>query len=561
MRRSTMKLRENLKNNLTSLLGSAFSYDEYQKGFLAFEKLLCIEDKSSSFNQDYAEYLNGLNDNFKTWDAGACCELEGFLEKIERLKGQDTEGVYLIDLYTRLGFYDWLNEEDVKKARALDPINSSNADNRPGCGGFHFMMGEKNFVDASIYKDCGHFFANYITAYQLRNGPKAHDMAVGSFSKKIEYITSLFIVYLDQCLKNYDLINTRADDDILNKAINYVDYSNERLEDLGDFNKHFLQLEWFDENNSVLDCHFTRCVKFIGEAGLGKTTQMRKMYYTALEEVSNGSLEALPVWINLSDMSGTQDISLENKISESLSDYKDYYELLLEKNKIMLFLDGYNEVLTTDTKDAVKRNLARDIDEIHERYPSVFISMTDRMKKSNPRCLMDNVSIYTYNGLSREQIKQYVKKKTDDSTSEIIIDYLNGDNSAWLGNSMIIPEKINSLIRLIKNNTLPTSEKDFYDRYLDFILERERRDKKETRIDDLMYLLYILSQELSGYDDEKTRNEIVKLWQSEGNVGDLRETNRLFDLAVELPILIPGKSDNTFRFAFQQYYERIVSGL
>lgn len=292
---------------------------------------------------------------------------------------------------------------------------------------------------------------------------------------------------------------------------------------------------------------------------MGKTTQMRKMYLHLLEQVAAGEVKLLPIWIKLSDLSEIETLSLKDKILEALDEYAQYYSLLLKNNTLALFLDGYNEVLTKDLQDMIKRTLSKAIDELHKNYPKLLIVMTDRTTKSTPPCLTRDVQIYTFTGMTRDEMLRYFELKTTPWQNAKLNEYLSSAHSAWLNSITIIPEKLNSLITLLpqedkKDNEvhLPHSEEDFYKQYLDCILEREEILNKETRVDDLKFLLFTLISQMSDPNDEKTMNEILSIWLP--LAGSLPEARRLLKLALELPILVPGRSDNSYRFAHTQYF-------
>lgn len=540
---------QELANCLKSMLEDAFSEEEFQKGIEAFENLINIEDDKSDFNQEYGLELNKSNFLAPEWNFDLMCKLEGFFKKLEMLKGNNDDEITLKEYYIKLGFFDWLNEEDIKMARANDAINSIHSNNLNAKDGFQLAE-----ADASQYKKCSHHFYSYIIAYQLRNRVQKYDNK--DFCFRFEKIKSLFIVYIDQCIKNGELINESYEKELLSKRIDYVKFANERMGDYQNFNREFLQLAWCDEKDAQFAYEFNSCVKFIGEAGMGKTTQMRKMYFELLDSVSKNERSVLPLWIKLSDMNEIQDISLEEKVKNLLGEYGQYYELLLKRNVIVLFLDGYNEIVLNDKNEVVKKRLARDVDDIHKEYPQTIIAMTDRRKKSTPSCLIENVKVFTLSGFSKKEISDYISLKTDGEMLRKIMQYINGKGAEWINHINIIPAKINSLIELISNDIIPSSEDDFYDKYLEFILEREEYEKKETRIAELKYSLYILAQNLNHPQDEKSHNEIINLWK-ENCFRDVSEALRIFDLATELPILVPGVSDNAYRFAYSQYYFKI----
>ena len=181
----------------------------------------------------------------------------------------------LMDFYTKISFFEWLDKEDIKSARAQDPANCANAENRRNGENFHLAA-----ADYSKYEKCSNHFDSYIVVYQMRNREKAHDNPVASsYSTRLRMVTSLFVVYIHQCIENSELIDNGYEQELLSRRIDYVKYANDLTDAIDGFNNSFLQLTWFDKNNEPFSYEFDSCVKFIGEAGMGKTTQMKKMYY------------------------------------------------------------------------------------------------------------------------------------------------------------------------------------------------------------------------------------------------------------------------------------------
>lgn len=542
------RVSEEFRANVKSLVGDVFSNEDYAKGMEAFENLINIEDEVSNFNSEYGKYLNETSLIDPSWDIYTGCRIEGLLKKIEKIKGNNIDGVMLQGFYTRLGFYNWLNEPEVIAARAKDDINSSNANNDRYQEGFHLAE-----ADANAYEGCPHHMKAYITAYQLRNRIKAHDNPDNAdLLKRFDNIKSLFIVYLDQCIINHDLICNTYVSELVGNKIDFKAYAKDKLDGLNGFLDTFLQLKWEDDDKDTFNYDYTNSVKFIGEAGMGKTTQMRRMYYQLLIDVAEGNRKVIPIWIELKEVPESC-CSLEGLLGMYLGEYSHYYKLMIEKNIIALFLDGYNEILDEN----VRRIVASEVDNLHKTHPEILIAMTDRSKKSNPPCLHKNTVAYTFNGLSKDEIEKYALIKCDDDKKDEILAYLK--KTDWIYSTSMIPEKMNNLIELLSDGIEPENEDEFYDVYLEYILDREADEKKETRIEDLKFCLGELTQIMSDPRDEKTRNEIIKLWQPL-NKNDLHAAQDLFDLAVKLPILKSGMGNNTYKFVHPQYFVKCEEG-
>lgn len=521
--------------DIYSVVNKYISEEDFKDGITLLEKLINISSKKEGFNIAYGEMLNRINIWDPSSDIKGLCHLEEFLAKLFEVSGNQKEG--MLDYYTGIGFYDMLENPEVAKARLQDQENKKG-------GAFHL-----NDAEAKCYKDCPNYFYHYIVAYQLRNSSH-HVSDIDFMDDRLQKITSMFVVYLDQCLKNKEAIEKAFEEDVLKTNIDYDKFVEQAYKELADFEKTFLQLVWVDEKENAPDYDQECCFKFIGEAGAGKTTQMKKKYWEEVKAVAEKKRESLPIWINLGELNGIEEATLEQKIRTALDQYSEFYEVLLKYNKISLYLDGYNEVLLgrTDKQDSIKKTLASDIDEIHKKYPKVPIFLTDRKHITNPPCLKYRVKVCHYNGMSMEDIYQYCNKKMDQEDLQKMNDYLKSENASWLEREVKIPGKIDKLISLVLEGIQPTSEIEFYTEYLEFILDREWNEKKETRLDDLRYLLHKLAKNLNGSSDEKSEYEILDLWSNHP------EASRLLALAKELPILIPGSSDRDYKFAYPQYY-------
>jgi hypothetical protein len=372
-------------------------------------------------------------------------------------------------------------------------------------------------------------------------------------------------VYLDQCIQNADLINDYFNKE-LTSTIDYVSFAEAQeklINPRQDFNQNYVQLRWVDDTmHHTFIYDFQSSTKFIGEAGIGKTTQMKKMFLSLVEQIrSNPEMQILPIWINLANLT-KENLSLEQKIKEMLGEETaPLYELLLKHGMLALFLDGYNEVLD----DTVKVSLANEIDNmIHREYPNVPIAMTDRRKISNPPCLTGRgdvpVIVYECEALSEDMIRKYVELKATDNTRKSLLDYLDSPDSHWMRNTPVIPAKLESLIALMSSGSKPLSEDDFYGKYLDYILDRERNEKKDMRISTLVELLQILAEHMDKDESEMERRKITDFWLHEGYTGTRDVAIDYFVLAYELGILTTGSNDRAFKFRYKQYYYKALEG-
>lgn len=553
------KLSNDLRGRLEMTLKGIFPEDEVSIGCDIFEKLINISESNSDFNKEYGKILNAV-DVFDINEISHVIRIEGLFRKITVLKkfplvNKNGKDCTMVDFYNMIGFYDWLNDDKVKKARSHDKVNKDNVSNDKNGDGFKL-----NTADVSCYLDCPYHIKSYIMVYQVRNNLAHSNLIKMNLQKMIDIITDYFTVCIDQCLKNKKLINDYYESELLDNKIDYIKFVEKPLKNIKEFNDKFLPLLWYNEQDKEFSNEIFSAVKFVGEPGMGKTTRMKKMYFDLVNEVVHKKKEMLPIWINLSELNNHSIMNLEELIKRELGDYAPHLELLLEKNKVAFFLDGYNEVFLNGLENTVKVRLANDIDNLRECYPKVVIAITDRDKNSIPKCMSQrDVQVFSFNGLNLCEIREYVKLKTNSDEEKKVFEYLDSEQSKWITDVKIIPSKLNNLIELLIDDIKPEQEDDFYDKYLDFVLEREKNVKKETRIDILIYMLRILANSFDDPDVEKSYTEIFDIWMEKCNSRiQLREINELFTLATELSILIPGNADGKYKFANSMYYYKIA---
>ena len=517
-------------------------------------KFICIRDEKN-FDQRYGQTLNEGVIDHKKWKSKEISHWEEFLGKMRWLKGK--EAVSQIQMYTQdIGFFHWLSDASVQKARAKDPHNNGEV---KGSLTGSFLIAE---AEAQYYMDCPHYIYNYIMAYQFRNG-LSHPGDITYISVQ-GYVMSMLIVYFDQCMKNRFFIERKYEEEMLQnnldkKAIcqKQLKSENGMISEAAALN--FVQLNWKDTaNNQIVEYSQFENVstKFVGEAGSGKTTQMRALFIKELKGVISGQLQVLPVWIELKQLVKQGNPSISTFLLDMLELDQDDSILttMLENGQISLYLDGFNEIIGKDNI-IKKKNIASEIDAIKNRFTKVRIYMSDRRIKSDIRCL-SNVLTCEISMMTNAEMESYARKYRTGEKLDKVLAYLHSDAAEWTDNAMI-PEKMNQLMQLVEEGQEPDNEDQFYISYLEDIIERERVMNKEWRMDTLIYLLQELAATMEDEDDEMTLHDIQKLFRQAGGIG-IDEANFLVQLAVELPIIKSGYQPDGYKFSYPQYYDYFV---
>ena len=511
-RKLWLSVKERMKSNV-----------EFETSMVLLQKLINLEVQNDSFREsDILEMQNYdvyAGDNLKT-----VCRLEAFFHKLFQLKGMSVNDISgkecdLIGYYQALGYDVSTMEGDVK---------------------------------ASLPKESENYFYDYALAYELRKmiGMNVDGINEMSISKQLDYYVATWVVYLNQCFVNKQVIEAQLDRLVL-KKIDFVAFAKQKKNEISEkelrcLTEYYVDLEWENGLNGDAPGEVVS-VKFVGEAGAGKTTRMLKKYYDCLLDVIEGKEEVLPLWIELKKLNGTEKYAIEEEVKKCLGAYAGLYKELLSANKVALYLDGYNEVLmdAADEDGTKKKKLAMDIDAIHRDYPGLEINVTDRSEKANPPCMMKNVMVFKCKGISNDRIAEYCNKKKIEGLAETIC------NLRWISRINLTPGKLENLIELVMENRIPDGEHDFYEKYLEYILEREEVEKYETRISELRDFLSIFAEEITVATDGMKERELCDLWVENGI--DRRGAKELLALAKQLPILEVGE-DNLVKFINQFYY-------
>ena len=506
IKKGLFRFQEELRDNLMFHLEEEI--EEFENAISLLEDLVYIRMEENSFDISFGEYLNSVGAD--DWDMKKGFRLPEFFEKLAKLK------------------------DDVSfTVNALEQI----------------VQGE----DVSSTKR-----EYYKIAWEYTNTFEKNSLLEEYSPDEIH--KSVFYVYMDQCLMNQSAIENGFNEHALAMELDFVGFAKgiegAEAEDKEFYENKFVDLKWLNVKQPV-ELTYEESVKFIGEPGVGKTTKMRKLFWEEVAAVKNGARKALPVWVELKELNEVNDLSLDKAIKEKLlQEHCENFEILLENGWLSLYLDGYNEVIVSEEREETfKTNLSRYIDKLHEEYKKVRICITDRMEKSVPACMEQDVTVLRFEGMSIADMKDYAVKMQTEEDAKKILQFLDSEDSIWMNSDrlIMIPEKMNMLMELVLSpEENPRSLEDFYGKYLESIIERERT-KKETRLSTLESMLEIFATELGDAGEEMKVSRVKDMWNE--RIGDYKKTEKLLELAMDMHILEPGKKNRTCKFKYEQYFD------
>lgn len=434
----------------------------------------------------------------------------------------------------------------------------------------------------------------YVKIYRFRN-MKTHERDRLELSEQdiLDYTVGTLVIKLDLCLRHARQLTRlyrarQIDQD------NFIRRICEEYDAATGSGFSYVDIRWL-RNNKPADAYSIqniaiskdedlRLVKFLGEAGCGKTTALRQIEITLARRQSEEPDTPIPIYIELGKLTGGNNI-LRNKIAEVLrlegAEGGNLVKSLLESSMLCLLLDGFNEILDP----SVKKSVAYEIDGLAGTGARIFL--TDRAK-ARPSDLTLRHAANCYMKPMSDDVKRdfFEKNCRDQAILELILKQMEEDPVYF--ESINTPIKLKQLIDVTQDGgKLPQDPVRAFIRYL---IRRERQDKKDENTEYLEIFLAALAlltqprilsdeeldeldeDELEAYlesdeegDGEPDRVEIPKLKALAQMAKYQREygftkadTNQCLQLAVDMGILNLEESEEeeeVVSFANRQYQD------
>ena len=404
------------------------------------------------------------------------------------------------------------------------------------------------YKNADSYKNYSDMFKVFGNLYYIRN-EEAHSVRLLSPTQEWQYVRELLILYLEVAgryeqklaaeINRVDLIKTT-------RVEQYLKDIKEKYElDASKKSLKYIALDGRQTNTNSKDSLVTlirknnNCkIKIIGNAGMGKTTTLKYLAYTDINE----SKGRTPVILELREVS-----TVENSILGMIGNNMhldcsiDMVKKLLENGYINLYIDGINEIYDTE----LKKDVVNQINSIITTYPKTKVILTDR--ESNKITVTDNVITYIIEQLDDQKIKDFIKNNTsgDSELSKKVLKIV--DSNETIKNMVRIPFRLYKLITIVKSGKdIPDSIEGFDKAFRNAIIEREVEEKSSQDADNLLlYLDNIISLEKEEY----SRTELIDVISFTIKDRNLSNTSsdEIIRLLVDLHIM-EKVSFQTYRF-------------
>lgn len=478
-------LDENVKAWIRDNVGNSFKRGEIDQAIDLFEMALEIDaadPELAGLNLYYGNILEQMAEaaNFKALAANmnSFCRIEQFMKHLFGIidpTGQDNPPPPLYEGEDRPS---WSLAHLYKQA-------------------FKIVPADYNLKTQSVRPlDKYPYLQDYVTVYQDRN-TESHDYRVYGQAELFTSLGSLLTVYLDlsrryarQIQQAYSRMQRR---EMFNRQ-RYANYIIQRQAEAAKDGFTYIDTRWGNNASDAQSCPIdqlmrrcnTRIIKLQGRPGSGKTTALRRLELLDAKEMLLNERAPIPVFISLADLEAGGRGMLHNQIALLTELPLDLLPALLKEGGVNLYLDGYNEILDNNTK----RTLSRDFDRFALNYPKVRVVITERALTRDAIPIAAQARCFQLFPLSDENKAEYFQCNCPDKQAqELLLAQLRQRPGYF--QDMNTPMKLKQLVETVSfSHQIP---EDPIEAYVNYLLERERLEKRDENVDYLPHFLSALA--------------------------------------------------------------------
>lgn len=395
----------------------------------------------------------------------------------------------------------------------------------------------------------------YDLTYSARN-LSAHGFLDMGPRKIFDVISATLIVYLDVSSRFQAEIENAYNKENVNSGFLAEKYCNKIIDE---YDKKvndgfcYVNIKWKSSESSdaeystvdnIMNNNSNRLIKLLGEAGCGKTTIMRQLEYLCAVNYINKASNIVPIFISLGNIESDSSLRCDVKaLACNVIDVNmELFEQMLKLNNIVLFLDGFNEVL--DTK--LKKQIAWSIDSLSSQYPYIKIYLSDRSLVRSAIETMKNAVSYKLYPLDNKIKESFFRLNSPDEATKnlLLVDIIRHPNNYDKYNT---PIKLKQLIELTYHSKrIPT---DFDEEYIKFLFEREMIDKKDENVEYLEAFACALALDKEKLSEYKAESCIAKCKAVLGYTAP--DSRKCLRLLIEMGIL--SFEDGVVEFKYPSY--------
>lgn len=412
----------------------------------------------------------------------------------------------------------------------------------------------------------GKFEYHFLRSYILRN-KECHSSPLVNIvdlmnNLQSTLITELWFVHFFKEKLNFGILQSHGEKMDFDQ---YIDKESSRLKD--QFEKFVpLSLRLYSNQNNnepttIEDLINTQNfrLRILGEGGSGKTTTLESIVYKKCIEWKENKTEKIPVLLFLANLK--KDESIIDSIANKISVQKEIVQELIKGNKIILLLDGINEIVKD--RESKKERL-KEIAVIIEENKLLEIIVTDRYEFDSYQNDPFKIPSYGLEKLNDIQIKGFVEKyclNTEHSPDRVYEILISKPNIKLL---LTRPLLLSRCIEIIKfDNELPEKEGRIIEKFIDLMLKREKDEKMDPLLNITNFKLLLSFVANSIFVENKTNTPInefkcLKLINEGAEKLGLEKFNAGYTLRIGFELEILSKKDELIQFYHQTYFEYFV---
>ncbi len=297
-----------------------------------------------------------------------------------------------------------------------------------------------------------------------------------------------------------------------------------------------------------------------GNAGAGKTTLLRSLTLRLVADYEIKNVGRIPLLIKLKNLvrefKGTPEKHIKEYVSKEQSISVTELDKLFNENKIIVFLDGYDELTLQNEKDAFFSMLEY-IEEIADTI--VVTSRNNKFQTTNP---LSEYRTWKVGDFSMRQISSFVRKWFSNK-KERLVEHLKDHNLLdKLPNTPLVITLLAILFDADSNVEIPSNLSELYSMFTDLLLGKWNLDRrvesfykandKETFLEDLAFFMH---QKNVLSCPEKEVQEVFRTTSK--RLGRTFDTKKMLDELVNHTNLLCQNEHEEFEFrhlSFQEYF-------
>ncbi len=352
----------------------------------------------------------------------------------------------------------------------------------------------------------------YIRAYNFRNAQEHNNLEEDYFLPYQEaygedenecldrMIKAVLVLYLDVCFARRNKIAEAFARQQRLSRFNKHAYLEKLVRDYEREKPLYINFSWHNEDESgdgsdvaaLLRGSMRRHVKFLGEAGTGKSTALRRAQYLLAKGEEEDLPDLIPVYMELNSLVNEQDCVVM-QAARIMGVDKALALDFIKNGEVMLLLDGFNEILNEE----LQRRVADEVDTLFRTCEDLRIFMADRAGTGFGIKVLAYAQRLWLNKIDDEQKKEfYASRPMANDLRARLMDKIKSKDPVI--QTLNTPLKLEHYVLCAEMNggKLPENPTRAY---IEYLMEREENEKKDRNISIYYDLLRSLAE---GMDDD-----------------------------------------------------------